>query len=116
MRHRGFHCQSRRAWALRIGYNTIVTDAALLAAVLAYSALNAAAAAAFLWDKSAARRGARRVRERTLFTLIWIGGCIGAAIAMRLARHKTRRPAFMLACTGALALHASLWVFLFLRR
>lgn len=58
----------------------------------------------FAWDKAkskSARSGADRVPERTLFTLMWIGGTFGAVPAMVLLRHKTRKPAF--AITGIFA-------------
>ena len=85
---------------------------ALLIAPLAY---NAPVAAVFVLDKGLARRGARRVSERTLLGLAACFGAPGALLAMRAVRHKTQKPRFrigvpllLLAQAGALGA----WVFL----
>lgn len=56
--------------------------------------INLFAFAAFAWDKSAARRGAWRIRESTLLWLAMIGGFPGAIAAQRMLRHKTRKEPF----------------------
>jgi uncharacterized membrane protein YsdA (DUF1294 family) len=58
--------------------------------------INVATAAAYAYDKAAARRGARRIRERTLLLLNVLGGFIGAWIVFLLARHKTQHRSFWL--------------------
>jgi uncharacterized membrane protein YsdA (DUF1294 family) len=45
-------------------------------------------------DKLFAQAGAWRVRERTLLVLALIGGSPGALAAMRIFRHKTKKPLF----------------------
>lgn len=47
------------------------------------------------YDKSQARKGGRRVRERTLFILSALGGAIGALLGMRIWRHKTKHVSFV---------------------
>ena len=47
-------------------------------------------------DKSKARRGARRVPEKTLFAFALLGGAIGGTAGMFLFRHKTRHWYFRL--------------------
>ncbi len=47
------------------------------------------------WDKRRARRGGRRVAERTLFTVAALGGALAMLVTMHLARHKTRHRRFM---------------------
>ena len=45
-------------------------------------------------DKRRAVRGAWRIPERTLLTGTWLLGGVGAWLAMRLFRHKTKHRAF----------------------
>ena len=47
-------------------------------------------------DKARARRGLRRVPERTLFTLCLLGGGLGGVLGMKAFRHKTRHRKFAL--------------------
>jgi uncharacterized membrane protein YsdA (DUF1294 family) len=63
----------------------------LLIGLLAYNTL---VAAVFALDKGLARRGARRVSERTLLGLAACFGAPGALLAMRTVRHKTQKPRF----------------------
>lgn len=46
------------------------------------------------FDKLAARRGRKRVRERTLHLLALCGGWPGALAGQQLFRHKTRNRSF----------------------
>ena len=44
-----------------------------------------------MWfDKRRAKRGGRRVRERTLFLSALLGGSLGTFLGMRVFRHKTK--------------------------
>jgi len=47
-------------------------------------------------DKSAARKGKRRVSERSLFLLSILGGSVAMLATMRIIRHKTKHKRFML--------------------
>ena len=66
--------------------------------------------ALYAWDKQAARRGAPRVRERTLHVAALLGGFTGTLAGQFMLRHKSRRLAFALVAWGALALHAGGWI------
>ena len=61
--------------------------------------LNLATWASYRWDKrQAGRTGARRIPERTLLALAWLGGWIGALVAVygHRRRHKTRKLRFLI--------------------
>lgn len=64
-------------------------------------------------DKSAARRGEWRTKERTLHLLSLLGGWPGALVAQQALRHKSRKQSFrivfwttvLLNCAGLIWLH-----------
>lgn len=56
--------------------------------------VNVATAAAYAYDKLAAPRGGRRVRERTLWILCLAGGVGGAWLVFLGMRHKTQHRSF----------------------
>jgi uncharacterized membrane protein YsdA (DUF1294 family) len=70
--------------------------------------INLVTAAAYAYDKLAAPRDMRRVRERTLWVLCFAGGVVGAWIVFLGMRHKTRHQSFWIVQTAA----SILWVVL----
>lgn len=64
----------------------------LLAWVAVWSLMAFLAAAA---DKRRAQSRGRRIRERTLLGLAFLGGSPGLALAMLAFRHKTRKTGFL---------------------
>ncbi|WP_300036430.1 DUF1294 domain-containing protein [uncultured Roseobacter sp.] len=58
--------------------------------------INLVSFVAFRADKIRATDGGRRVPERSLLTLAFLGGWIGAKIAQRMYRHKTTKQPFRL--------------------
>lgn len=79
-------------------------DFAVTAIIVYLAAANAIAFAVYGIDKSRAKRGARRVPERTLLLLAFVGGGIGAFAGMLVFRHKTRKWRFRICVPVALAL------------
>lgn len=69
--------------------------------------VNALTALVYALDKSAARRGRRRMPERTLLLLGLLGGWPGALAAQQLLRHKTSKRSFQLAFWGTVAVNVA---------
>jgi uncharacterized membrane protein YsdA (DUF1294 family) len=57
-------------------------------------------------DKSAARRGAWRMQERSLLFIGLVGGWPGAVVAQQILRHKTRKQSFQLPFWGTVVLNS----------
>ena len=70
--------------------------------------INVITGAAYAYDKLAAPRGGRRVRERTLWNLCLLGGVLGAWIVFFGMRHKTLHQSFWVVQSAA----SVLWVVL----
>ena len=60
------------------------------------TAINILSVIVTVYDKNAAVRGARRVRERNLFLLSVLGGSPAMYLTMLVINHKTRKLKFML--------------------
>lgn len=59
-------------------------------------------------DKRQAKNGGRRVSERTLHLMAFLGGWPGAMIGQRQFRHKTQKVAFRIVFWIALGLHVGI--------
>ena len=85
----------------------------LTAALLLYlAAVNVVAFAVYGADKRRAKKGKRRVPEKTLFLLAAIGGSLGAWAGMYAFRHKTRHWYFVWGIPAILAVQMALAVWL----
>lgn len=63
--------------------------------------------AAYGLDKRRASVGGRRVPERTLHLLAFLGGWPGAILAQRRFRHKTRKVPFLIVFSAVVVLHVA---------
>ena len=79
----------------------MIPDELLLAWLVA---INVATAATYAYDKLAAPRGGRRIRERTLWALCLAGGVGGAWLVFFGMRHKTQHRSFWVVQTAATVL------------
>lgn len=77
----------------------------LIAAGAWYALWSVTAFIAFWRDKRAARRGAWRIRERTLLGIAAAGGFPGAYVARRHLRHKTVDRAFSVRLHAVTVIH-----------
>ena len=85
----------------------------LTAALLLYlAAVNVVAFAVYGADKRRAKKGKRRMPEKTLFLLAIIGGSVGALAGMYAFRHKTRHWYFVWGIPAILAAQMALAVWL----
>jgi uncharacterized membrane protein YsdA (DUF1294 family) len=71
------------------------TSAAFIALAGLYLLINLVAMLMFAYDKMMARKGDRRISEKTLLLLALVGP-FGAMAGMRWFRHKTRKMKFKL--------------------
>lgn len=86
----------------------------LLAALVVYTVMSVATFVAYGVDKSAARKGRRRVPTNTLHLLALLGGWPGALLAMPAFRHKRRTTSFVIVVWLIALAHVAGWA-LFLR-
>ena len=59
-------------------------------------------------DKRRARRGQWRIPEKTLLSGTWLLGGVGAWLAMRMFRHKTKHIAFQVSAPAGAVLSVAL--------
>lgn len=86
----------------------MASEAAVLAYAFWLAGLSVAAFVAYALDKRRAKRNARRISERTLHRLAWLGGIAGAWAGRHLLRHKTRKRSFTVHLAAASVAHLGL--------
>ena len=74
---------------------------------LAYLLMSLLCFAVYAWDKSAARSGRRRTRERTLLLLGLLCGWPGAVLAQQMLRHKTAKTSFQITFWATVVLNVA---------
>jgi uncharacterized membrane protein YsdA (DUF1294 family) len=83
-------------WYAVVGYFGLVAVTSLVSFV------------AYGFDKRQAATGGRRISERSLFLLAFLGGWPGSFVAQRQFRHKTRKVPFLAAFWCVVVLHVVL--------
>ena len=63
---------------------------------------------AYGWDKRQSTNGGRRVSERTLHLMAFVGGWPGALVAQQQFRHKTQKVAFRIVFWMVVAFHVAI--------
>lgn len=84
-----------------------MTATHILKIIALFLALNALVFSVYFLDKQAARHGRRRISERTLLTLAFIGGSLGAVCAQKLLRHKTQKEPFRSILKAIIVFHVA---------
>ena len=64
--------------------------------VIYFICINLISVAVCITDKRKAIKGSRRVSEKTLFALCFLGGSVGMYLTMKAIRHKTLHKRFMI--------------------
>ncbi|MBO4849098.1 MAG: DUF1294 domain-containing protein [Clostridia bacterium] len=79
--------------------------------IAAFAVMSLAAVVLTVYDKRAAKRAPRRrVPEATLMLVAALGGSFAMYAVMRLIRHKTLHPKFMVGIPVLMVVHAALIV------
>ena len=73
-----------------------------------FAAISLLAMGMTMHDKRAARRGAWRVKERTLLLVSALGGSVAMLVTMLLIRHKTKHAKFMVGIPAIILLQVVL--------
>ena len=76
--------------------------------------VNAAGFLLMLIDKQKAKKGAWRIKERTLFLTAAVGGSIGSLLGMYTFRHKTKHLSFVLGMPAILIAQIALVILVIL--
>ena len=75
-----------------------------------YGVMSLIALIAFWFDKRCSQLGERRIPERWLHTVEWLGGWPGALLAAQLFRHKRQKFSYMIWLYLAAAMHGVFWI------
>ena len=73
---------------------TLINTLGLKNIIIYLIVINLAAFLAMWLDKRKAKKGAWRIPEQTLLSLVLLGGGIGGIAGMYTFRHKTKKPRF----------------------
>ncbi|MGN1417867.1 MAG: DUF1294 domain-containing protein [Acutalibacteraceae bacterium] len=77
----------------------------LIVALLYFSAISLLCICLTVYDKSAAKKGKRRISEKTLMICGLFGGALAEFLTMKLIHHKTLHKKFMIGLPCEIVLH-----------
>ena len=63
-------------------------------------------------DKKKAIKGEWRIKEKTLFTICWIGGSVGILLGIKIFRHKTQHISFKYGIPLMIVLQVAVIIFI----
>lgn len=86
----------------------------MLSIIYFYLIMSILTAVVFFLDKRFAEYEMRRIPEKWLHSLEFLGGWAGALIASELFRHKRRKQSYMLVLYGITLLHVLVWTITYL--
>ncbi len=84
----------------------------LIIYLIAIAAMSLVTFIAYAWDKRQAVKGNRRVSEKALLLLTFLGGAVGALIGSRLCHHKTKKWYFTAVIVLSLLIQAGIALYL----
>lgn len=79
--------------------------------IVYWAILSIIAAVTTIYDKYAAGHNRRRIAEKTLFLLAFLGGGAAMYVSMLLVRHKTKHKRFMLGLPLLMVLQVAAYFF-----
>lgn len=65
------------------------------------------------YDKYKAKKNGWRIKEKTLFTIAFIGGALGVLLGMRNFHHKSKKNEFKIGIPLLLVLNLAVYIYLF---
>jgi uncharacterized membrane protein YsdA (DUF1294 family) len=94
---------------------TIVNYIGLTRILIYLLSINLIAFVAMGLDKRKAKKGAWRIPEQTLISLVLLGGGIGGTIGMYFFRHKTKKPRFFIGFPVILFSEIAIMIYLLIK-
>lgn len=87
---------------------TFATIVTVVSYAIVVAVMSLVSFAAYGWDKRRAAIAGRRVPERTLHLLAFLGGWPGAFLGQRYFRHKTSKASFLIVFWITAAMHIAI--------
>ena len=94
---------------------TLINTIGLKNIIIYLLVINLAAFLAMWLDKRKAKKGAWRIPEQTLLSLVLLGGGIGGIAGMYTFRHKTKKPRFYIGFPVMLITEIILFIYIIIK-